>query len=238
MVSKNNRLKHNQWMAKQQPHYGLRKLSFRVASVLLGTTLYFWANDVVAKAATADTNNADSVNQVENNQSAIQQPNSKVVMLNHNQPTHDQNTNSGDDQQTNANVPVAVTPHDDSNENQQDWSLTSDHDTISLSQPTISLTWQVSNFKNGDVWSLNIPSGDLYHNKGVTVDPLPSGIGSTTTTQNRDGSFTITNTFTSNAPAGGMSQGITISREYNSHVVENGRLTKDYYCNAKWSSGW
>lgn len=101
MVSKNNRFKHDQWMAKQQPHYGLRKLSFGVASVLLGTTLYFGTNDVIAKAATTDTNNVDSVNQVENTGSAIQQPNSKVAVLNHNQPTHDQNSNQGGERSTN-----------------------------------------------------------------------------------------------------------------------------------------
>ncbi len=66
----------------------------------------------------------------------------------------------------------------------------------------------------------------MYHKNGISVDPLPAGIGTTTTTQNSDGSFTVTNTFTSNAPASGMSQGITISREINSHVIENGRFTK------------
>ncbi|HJA47175.1 MAG TPA: YSIRK-type signal peptide-containing protein [Candidatus Limosilactobacillus excrementigallinarum] len=95
MVSKNNRLQHDQWMAKQRPHYGLRKLSFGVASVLLGTTLYFGTNDVAAKAATTDANNVDSVNQVQNTGSAIQQPNNNVAVLNHNQSTADQNINRG-----------------------------------------------------------------------------------------------------------------------------------------------
>ena len=57
MVSKHNRSYRQQRLAKQHPHYGLRKLSVGVASVLLGTTLYFASNEVVAKAAVAPAEN-------------------------------------------------------------------------------------------------------------------------------------------------------------------------------------
>ena len=50
MVSKNNLAKQLEDNAKRVPHYGLRKLSVGVASVLLSTTLYFGAT------ASADTN--------------------------------------------------------------------------------------------------------------------------------------------------------------------------------------
>lgn len=48
MVSKNNRQILKQSGAKQTPHYGLRKLSIGVASVLLSTTLYMGATTVYA----------------------------------------------------------------------------------------------------------------------------------------------------------------------------------------------
>lgn len=54
MVSKNNRQILKQSGAKQTPHYGLRKLSIGVASVLLSTTLYMGATTVYAD------NNSDS----------------------------------------------------------------------------------------------------------------------------------------------------------------------------------
>lgn len=48
MVSKNNRQILKQSGAKQTPHYGLRKLSIGVASVLLSTTLYMGATTAYA----------------------------------------------------------------------------------------------------------------------------------------------------------------------------------------------
>jgi LPXTG-motif cell wall-anchored protein len=62
--------------------------------------------------------------------------------------------------------------------------------------------------------------------RGVGVAPLPSGLGTTQTIQNADGSYTITDTFTSNAPTGGISQGITIATKVNSKIIENGRIEK------------
>lgn len=48
MVSKNNQIKYEKWNANRKPHYGLRKLSIGVASVLLGTTLYWGGTTVLA----------------------------------------------------------------------------------------------------------------------------------------------------------------------------------------------
>lgn len=53
MVSKNNQIKYEKWNTNRKPHYGLRKLSIGVASVLLGTTLYWGGTTVLA-----DTNDA------------------------------------------------------------------------------------------------------------------------------------------------------------------------------------
>lgn len=59
MVSKNNRQILKQSGAKQKPHYGLRKLSIGVASVLLSTTFYMGATTVYAD------NNSESTLQAE-----------------------------------------------------------------------------------------------------------------------------------------------------------------------------
>ena len=50
MVSRKNIELRKQQSAKQIPHYGLRRLSIGVASVLLGTSLYLGANSLVASA--------------------------------------------------------------------------------------------------------------------------------------------------------------------------------------------
>lgn len=47
MVSKNNMQYKQQREAQQVPHYGLRRLSVGVVSVLLGTTLYLGVNQSV-----------------------------------------------------------------------------------------------------------------------------------------------------------------------------------------------
>ncbi len=54
MLSKNNVHQRIQNEAKQMPHYGIRKLSIGVASVLLGTTLFFGVQ------AQADTNTPEN----------------------------------------------------------------------------------------------------------------------------------------------------------------------------------
>ncbi|HJF54346.1 MAG TPA: YSIRK-type signal peptide-containing protein [Limosilactobacillus coleohominis] len=48
MVSKNNQIKYEKWNTNRKPHYGLRKLSIGVASVLLGTTLYWGGTTALA----------------------------------------------------------------------------------------------------------------------------------------------------------------------------------------------
>lgn len=56
MISKNNLQLKNQQATERVPHYGLRKLSVGVASVLLSTTLYLGA----ARVAHAETTIAQS----------------------------------------------------------------------------------------------------------------------------------------------------------------------------------
>lgn len=52
MVSKNNRDYWIKEQSKRRPHYGLRKLTVGVASILLSTTFYMQMNAVSAHAAT------------------------------------------------------------------------------------------------------------------------------------------------------------------------------------------
>lgn len=62
MVSKNNtQLLAKRLTEREVPHYSLRKLGIGVVSVLLGTTMYFGANNTVA--------NADTVSASGNNES-------------------------------------------------------------------------------------------------------------------------------------------------------------------------
>ena len=60
MVSKNNRQILKQSGAKQTPHYGLRKLSIGVASVLLSTTFYMGATTVYADS-TSESNSPQTL---------------------------------------------------------------------------------------------------------------------------------------------------------------------------------
>lgn len=64
MVSKNNQWQHLQASAQRVPHYGLRKLSVGVASVLLSTTLYMGVSahaDTVATTGETDTSDTTTV---------------------------------------------------------------------------------------------------------------------------------------------------------------------------------
>lgn len=62
MVSKNNQWQHLQSSARRVPHYGLRKLSVGVASVLLSTTLYAGLN-AQADTVTSGFNGSDTHSQ-------------------------------------------------------------------------------------------------------------------------------------------------------------------------------
>ena len=75
MVSKNNQWQHLQATAQRVPHYGLRKLSVGVASVLLSTTLYM---GVSAQADTLNqsTNATTAVTQVPSGDSSTAVPGS------------------------------------------------------------------------------------------------------------------------------------------------------------------
>ena len=66
MLSKNNLYKKTQNEAKQVPHYGLRKLSIGVASVLLSTTLYFGVNAQADVVSTGNSTNSVTTQEPEN----------------------------------------------------------------------------------------------------------------------------------------------------------------------------
>ena len=69
MVSKNNQWQHLQVSAQRVPHYGLRKLSVGVASVLLSTTLYMGVN-AHADTVTAPNETTTSSTAMVTNQSS------------------------------------------------------------------------------------------------------------------------------------------------------------------------
>lgn len=60
MVSKNNFQQHQQAVADRVPHYGIRKLSVGVASVLLGTTFYMGMSGNVVHADTVNGQNSET----------------------------------------------------------------------------------------------------------------------------------------------------------------------------------
>ena len=81
MVSKNNVQVKNRYATKQVPHYGIRKLSVGVASVLLGTTFYMGMNDNVVHADTVNGQDSET-------------PDSQVANSNNNsESTNDSDTN-------------------------------------------------------------------------------------------------------------------------------------------------
>ena len=60
MVSKNNVQVKDRYATKQVPHYGIRKLSVGVASVLLGTTFYMGMNGNVVHADTVNSQDSET----------------------------------------------------------------------------------------------------------------------------------------------------------------------------------
>ena len=88
MVSKNNVQVKDRYATQQVPHYGIRKLSVGVASVLLGTTFYMGINGNVA--------HADTVNGQEH-----ETPDSQVANSN-------SNSNSNSDNTTNSSANTAL----------------------------------------------------------------------------------------------------------------------------------
>ena len=82
MVSKHNMNKKLQDEAKRVPHYGLRKLSVVVASVLLGTTLFFGVS-AQADITTGQVGNGSDTESENDNANKLVDA-KKVVLL---QPT-------------------------------------------------------------------------------------------------------------------------------------------------------
>ena len=90
MLSKNNLYKKTQNEAKQVPHYGLRKLSIGVASVLLSTTLYFGVNAQADVVSTGNSTNSVTTQEPENS-SADNQAGKSIVLSHHQDATGEEN---------------------------------------------------------------------------------------------------------------------------------------------------
>lgn len=91
MVSKNNRMYRLQQQAKRRPHYGLRKLTVGVASVLLSTTFYMGMSDANAHAAQVSTNEQNiSSSKIESADSSASQNKAKIDLRGVNLSPHQQ----------------------------------------------------------------------------------------------------------------------------------------------------
>ncbi|WP_295729462.1 YSIRK-type signal peptide-containing protein [uncultured Limosilactobacillus sp.] len=198
MVAKNNlqnRLKQN---ARRIPHYGIRKLSIGVASVLLGTTLYWGAAnstpvhaDVTAtpqqdevdqnvpeseashrQAVTLSTSNTAVKHQTEAKVQNLAQQNSATKPAADTAPSVQVQTNSKQTSLVSGNQ-QSVTLDDGS-------TLTIDHNIVNSSNPTAKLTFKSHSFQAGDTYTIRIPQSFLSSESDVAK--LAPAFGTTTVT--------------------------------------------------------
>lgn len=156
MLTKNNA--HHSMIVKEQPHYGLRKLSVGVASVLLGTTTLCLANANVAHADTTANNN-QAVSQTKmggelTDNKLAQNPSTSNNINNESQP---QATNS--EQPTNT-LNVASAIHDNQNSANNNQALK-----VNLAKTNTNSMYQ------GEATNYNYSLTDTY--KGGAGTPLP-----------------------------------------------------------------
>ena len=135
MVSKNNFQQHQQAVADRVPHYGIRKLSVGVASVLLSTTLYM---GVTAHAdTTVSTNPQPTTNQPANTASGTSTGDATTVL--HSQPTADQPASVAANHsasENNVNAKPAPTALPKQPANATDAQPTADHSSRATNSPT------------------------------------------------------------------------------------------------------
>ena len=115
MVSKNNRQILKQSGAKQTPHYGLRKLSIGVASVLLSTTFYMGATTVYADS-TSESNSPQTLQAertAQQSDTGVSEERLPVDSGSNNQPAN----NDGHDSPAQANKPKGPTEETAQNQN-------------------------------------------------------------------------------------------------------------------------
>lgn len=110
MVGKNNFAKKMQAEAERKPHYGIRKFSVGVASVLLSMSLYFGVSALNTNNVFAATNNIETEqkkNTNEHNDSQEQEKLPDVQVKNNEEQTvkNDNNSSNSDDSKQENNIP-------------------------------------------------------------------------------------------------------------------------------------
>ncbi|WP_295729469.1 mucin-binding protein [uncultured Limosilactobacillus sp.] len=237
MVSKNNRQYLLKQQAKQRPHYGLRRLTVGVASVLLSTTFYFGLNTAVHAATVPAGTTTTNVT------TKTTATNERPTIIPNNQADHstttttlkpeatikaaDQANQVNGSAQTNHNQQRTLQQSLVSTDRNAQLIPTSGNVTISPAQSTLELTFNVANYHNGDQYRILIPKADLWSGHGTAVT-AQGGPGFTVKVDRQnDGSYVVTDAFTTNSQtAAGIVQSIDISLAPVDQIHELGNLAK------------
>ena len=196
MVSKNNIQHKMEDDAKRVPHYGLRKLGIGVASVLLGTTLYFGN----AQAVRADaTNNAGTLETETEKQTTT--PNmsngTKVTLSDNSKVTNASNetskSNNGNTDETsksnNGNTDQSdITTTTSNNESTQN-SIGKVQENGQKSKNSITQTIDTDNVNNA---SQAVPYSKLFVNNLIRTNVINGNSISTITRKSTDRRYSLT----------------------------------------------
>lgn len=143
MLSKNNLYKKTQNEAKQVPHYGLRKLSIGVASVLLSTTLYFGVNAQADVVFTGNSTNSVTTQEPENS-SADNQAGKSIVLSHHQDATGEENAQNVNGNSSSTDSEKALQPAVQTQEEKQATSQSANKDADETTLVTNSKAQQAS----------------------------------------------------------------------------------------------
>ena len=224
MVGKNNQQNKLQANAKHVPHFGLRKLSIGVTSVLLSTLVYLGGN--MAAQADTKTSTEPTINTVNSNNQLI---GSRVTLKTNQQPTiENQNgvqtlTESKTQVASSQASPVEVPANQDANDNkaavgkgqaEEHQLVDGDKAKVKISNNQLdetkdnsTLTLITNNFHAGDTYQLYIPKGGISISQG-DVSSLSPSFGTTTFDDSNPNYYVITDKFIT---AGNISQNINLA---------------------------
>lgn len=185
MVSKNNIQHKMEDDAKRVPHYGLRKLGIGVASVLLGTTLYFGN----AQAVRADaTNNAGTLETETEKQTTT--PNmsngTKVTLSDNSKVTNASNeTSKSNNGNTDQSDITTTTSNNESTQN----SIGKVQENGQKSKNSITQTIDTDNVNNA---SQAVPYSKLFVNNLIRTNVINGNSISTITRKSTDRRYSLT----------------------------------------------
>ncbi|WP_242362357.1 mucin-binding protein [Limosilactobacillus antri] len=166
MVSKKNQAYRQQHMAEQTPHYGLRKLSVGLASVLLSTSLYL---------GLSETASADTV-----------QPDQGTAGTEQNALNSGNHLTAGSVSLSTSSQPVIAAQTASNANREEDFRLNGSELNPSQNK-NISLSIKVANNQAGDDYRIHIEGGAYLPNPVA----MPSNYGQMTVKQNADYSVDV-----------------------------------------------